>query len=57
MHTENNSIMAHFCRDTTLPKTVADLISRRLTGPVSTAEAYWTYRCVANIWKSCHYHC
>ena len=38
MHTENNSITAHFCRDTTLPKTVTDLISRRLTDPVSTAE-------------------
>jgi len=38
MHTENNSIMAHFCRDTTLPKTVTDLISWRLNDPVSTAE-------------------
>lgn len=38
MRTENNSIMAHFCRETTLPKTVTDLISRRLNDPVSTAE-------------------
>lgn len=34
----NNSIIAHFFRDITLPKTVTDLISRRLNDPVSTAE-------------------